>query len=135
MRKAFIKSISFLLALVILFALPISGKAADNSTFDNEFDNVKFTTILNYSSNIIKSGITVTCKAKLNSVYSTNLKIVMTLQKNTSSGYTDVKTWTTTGVGTYLDAEEARAINILYTYRLKVTFTAGNESVTTYSYY
>ena len=135
MRKAFIKSISFLLALVILFALPISGNAAHNSTFDNEFDNVKFTTILNYSSNIIKSGITVTCKAKLNSVYSTNLKIVMTLQKNTSSGYTDVKTWTATGSGTYLDAEESRVINILYTYRLKVTFTAGNESVTTYSHY
>ena len=31
--------------------------------------------------------------------------------------------------------EESRTINILYTYRLKVTFTADGESYTAYAYY
>ena len=120
---------------MLIFLLTVYNNALNTSALEQEVDGVKYSTILSNRSNISKNGIIVTCKASLEARYSTNLKIVMTLQKNTSSGYTDVKTWTTTDNGTYLDAEESRAINILYTYRLKVTFTAGNESVTTYSYY
>lgn len=135
MKKSFKKLIAFLLVFMLIFLLTVYNNALNTSALEQEVDGVKYSTILSNRSNISKNGIIVTCKASLEARYSTNLKIVMTLQKNTSSGYTDVKTWTTTGNGTYLDAEESRAINILYTYRLKVTFTAGNESVTTYSYY
>ncbi len=135
MKKSFKKLIAFLLVFMLIFLLTVYNNALNTSALEQEVDGVKYSTILSNRSNISKNGIIVTCKASLEARYSTNLKIVMTLQKNTSSGYTDVKTWTTTDNGTYLDAEESRAINILYTYRLKVTFTAGNESVTTYSYY
>ncbi len=135
MKKSFKKLIAFLLVFMLIFLLTVYNNALNTSALEQEVDGVKYSTILSNRSNISKNGIIVTCKASLEARYSTNLKIVMTLQKNTSSGYTDVKTWTTTGNGTYLDAEESRAINILYTYRLKVTFTAGNESVTTYSHY
>ena len=135
MKKSFKKLIAFLLVFMLIFLLTVYNNALNTSALEQEVDGVKYSTILSNRLNISKNGIIVTCKASLEARYSTNLKIVMTLQKNTSSGYTDVKTWTTTGNGTYLDAEESRAINILYTYRLKVTFTAGNESVTTYSYY
>lgn len=135
MKKSFKKLIAFLLVFMLIFLLTVYNNALNTSALEQEVDGVKYSTILSNRSNISKNGIIVTCKASLEARYSTNLKIVMTLQKNTSSGYTDVKTWTATGSGTYLDAEESRVINILYTYRLKVTFTAGNESVTTYSHY
>ena len=135
MKKSFKKLIAFLLVFMLIFLLTVYNNALNTSALEQEVDGVKYSTILSNRSNISKNGIIVTCKASLEARYSTNLKIVMTLQKNTSSGYTDVKTWTATGSGTYLDAEESRVINILYTYRFKVTFTAGNESVTTYSHY
>ncbi len=135
MKKSFKKLIAFLLVFMLIFLLTVYNNALNTSALEQEVDGVKYSTILSNRSNISKNGIIVTCKASLEARYSTNLKIVMTLQKNTSSGYTDVKTWTATGSDTYLDAEESRVINILYTYRLKVTFTAGNESVTTYSHY
>ncbi len=127
--------ISIILLVTIAFSIPVVGYANGNDDSSHNSGETRFTTINTASSIITKSGITVTCSAILNAKYSTNLKIVMILQKSTSSGWTDVKTWTKTGTGTRLSTEETRVINILYTYRLKVTFTAGSESITTYAYY
>lgn len=62
------------------------------------------------------------------------LKIKMELQKEKSSGYETVENWTSSKTGTYLSTKESKNINIFYDYRLKVTFTAGSETVTTYKY-
>lgn len=136
MSKSFSRVVSVVLATIIML-LPLSFSAWADELDTPELEPVieEFTTISETEAYISKSGISVTCSAVLTSKQSTSLQIVMVLQKSTSGGYTDVKTWTKTGNGTRLSMEESRTINILYTYRLKVTFTAGGESFTTYAYY
>jgi len=85
-------------------------------------------------SSISISGIKATCKASVTASYSTSLKIKMELQKEKSSGYETVETWTKSGTGVYLADNQSRNINLLSDYRLKTTFTADGESVTLYSY-
>ncbi|WP_298654032.1 hypothetical protein [uncultured Eubacterium sp.] len=58
----------------------------------------------------------------------------MELQKEKSSGYETVETWSESKTGTILSMSESRNINVLCNYRLKVTFTAGNETETIYKY-
>lgn len=58
----------------------------------------------------------------------------MELQKKKSKGYETVETWTASKTGTILTISESRNINILCNYRLKVTFTAGNETEVIYKY-
>ena len=58
----------------------------------------------------------------------------MELQKETSSGYENVQTWTKSGYGVYLQMSEKKTINVFSDYRLKVTVTAGNESKVGYDY-
>ena len=45
-----------------------------------------------------------------------------------------IETWNSSKTGTYLTMEEDRLINVLADYRLKVTFTAGSETVVSYAY-
>ncbi len=80
------------------------------------------------------SGIKANCTATLRSKNSVLLKIKMELQKEKSSGYETVETWTSNKTGTYLTMSESRNINVLCDYRLKVTFTAGNETEIVYKY-
>ncbi len=124
--------VSVFILISILLSLPIFVNAEND---DETVAPTRYTTISTTYSNISKSGVTVTCSASLTAQYSTSLKIVMVLQKSSSGSWTDVKTWTKTGTGTKLSIEESKIINIFSTYRLKTTFTAGSESVTTYSYY
>ena len=123
-----------LLLVMIIISIPIISTAQTSNGLLNEYEE-RFTIIASVSGSIVKSGITVTCGARLTARYSTNLSIVMVLQKSTSNGWTDVKTWTKTGTGTSLNTEESKTINIFSTYRLKVTFTAGSENHTNYYYY
>ena len=123
------------MVIVLFISLGMVSYAKENETINKDDYVVRFSTIYKTSYSITKSGLTVTCNALLIANQSTNLKIVMTLQKSTSNGWTDVKTWTKTGTGTRLSMEETKVINIFSTYRLRVTFTAGNESYTTYAYY
>ena len=58
----------------------------------------------------------------------------MELQKLKNGNYSTIETYTKTGSGRYLDNTESRLINVLATYRLKVTFTAGGETVVSYAY-
>lgn len=80
------------------------------------------------------SGIKATCKSSLKTAKSMNLGIKMELQKEKSNGYETVETWTSSKTGTYLSMSESRNINVLSTYRLKVTFTAGSETEVVYRY-
>ncbi len=136
MSKLFKRSIAIVLVVMtILLSVSIFAWADGFDTQEPEPIIPEFVNISIYSANIEKSGISVNCSATLTSRISTNLSITMVLQKSTSNGYTDVKTWTTNGYGTYIDIAKSKTINILSTYRLKVTFVAGNESFTTYAYY
>lgn len=58
----------------------------------------------------------------------------MELQKIKSGTYTTIETWNYSKTGTVISADESRLINILCTYRLKVTFTAGTETIVSYAY-
>lgn len=80
------------------------------------------------------SGIKATCKATLKADKSMKLTIKMELQKLKSGAYETIKTWTGSKTGTTLTMSESRNINIFCDYRLKVTFTAGSETVTVYRY-
>lgn len=80
------------------------------------------------------SGIKATCKASLTVGKSMNLSIKMELQKEKSSGYETVETWTGSKTGTYLSMSESRNINVLSNYRLKITFNAGGETQVVYRY-
>lgn len=106
---------------------------ADEGNPTGEEIIVRYSVISSHSSRITISGIKATCTAHVSACYSTSLKIKMELQKKKSSGYETIKTWTDTRTGYTLGAEHSRAINILSTYRLKTTFTAGNETVVVYN--
>ena len=51
-----------------------------------------------------------------------------------SGEYKTIETWNASRTGTILTMEEGRLINVLASYRLKVTFTAGSETVVSYAY-
>ncbi len=63
-----------------------------------------------------------------------SLSIKMELQKLKSGEYKTVETWNSSKTGYSIGMEESRLINIFATYRLKVTFTAGSETVVSYAY-
>ena len=94
----------------------------------------RYSTIAAYSVGFDVSGFTATATAVLDSQVSTNLKIVIYLQKETSDGYETVKTWTKTGTGYGIALEESATANIFLNYRIKVTMTAGLETITVYRY-
>ena len=93
-----------------------------------------FTTIDAVSTVFSFSGINSTSSVVLTSQYSTSLSIKIELQKEKSTGYETIETWTKSGTGTMLGLEETRLINILADYRIKVTCKAGSETFTTYDY-
>ena len=80
------------------------------------------------------SGINSTSKASMVTSTSMSLKIKMELQKLKNGTYTTVETWSASKTGTTLSMSETRLINALSTYRLVVTFHAGNETIVRYAY-
>jgi len=58
----------------------------------------------------------------------------MELQKKKSGTYTTIETWNSSRTGSVLTMSEDRLINVLSEYRLKVTFSAGTETVVAYAY-
>lgn len=122
---------SVILSLLIIFTGTTVCSAAINP--ENEVSPC-YVNIDGKSAKISISGIKATCTASLRSKKSVLLKIKMELQKEKSSGYETVKTWTSSKTGTYLTMSESRNINVLCDYRLKVTFTAGNETAIVYKY-
>ena len=80
------------------------------------------------------SGINSTSSATLRSSKSMSLKIKMELQKKKSGEYKTIETWDASRTGTILTMEKERLINALASYRLKVTYTAGSETVVSFAY-
>lgn len=130
-----IKKISVIISVVMTVIMTLSAgfvsyaKAVDDNTVQPYYVNIKSPYAV-----ITKSGITVTATAKLTTKKSMQLKIVMELQKKKSDKYETIKTWSASKTGIQLSMSEKRNINILCDYRLKVTFTAGNETSVVYRY-
>lgn len=126
------KPIKLFLCLFMMFSL--LAPCAAVSAADAEEITPMAAVIDSYSCGITISGVTAKCNAWLQSSYNATLRITMELQKKNSSGYENVKTWTSSTYGRVHSMSESRAINLLSDYRLKVTFTAGNESRVAYAY-
>jgi len=94
----------------------------------------RFTTISSVTTSFTISGLNSTSTVLLKAKTSTSLYIKIELQKEKSSGYETIETWTKSGTGYSLLLEETRLINVFSEYRIKVTCTAGSETHTTYDY-
>lgn len=131
--KTMKKAVSILLILTMLFSsFAIMSSAA---VVDDDYGVMPcFTTISSISTSFVISGLNSTSTVTLKSQVSTNLSIKIELQKEKSSGYETIETWTKSGTGYSLGLEETRLINIFSNYRIKVTCTAGSESHITYDY-
>lgn len=130
------KGISALLILTILcsiFAFNTSAAVVEEDDVENTI-MPRFSTIQYVSTSFTISGLNSTSFVSLVSQYSTSLYIKIELQKEKSTGYETIETWTKSGSGTYLNLEEKRLINVFSDYRIKVTCTAGSETHVTYDY-
>ena len=126
------KSISITLILTMLFSV-----FAISSSATNEEENTvmpRFSVIQSVATVFTISGINSTSSVSLSAKYSTSLYIKIELQKEKSSGYETIETWTKSGTGRVLALEETRLINILADYRIKVTCKADGETHVTYDY-
>lgn len=126
------KILSVFMALGLLLGNTTVGYAFD-SYIGGEIEQ-PYVNISKNTAQISISGITATCKAQLKANKSMSLKIKMELQKKKSSGYETVETWSSSKSGTLISMSKSRNINILCDYRLKVTYTAGSETTTSYAY-
>ena len=133
MIKTMKKTVSILLILAMLFSsFAIMSSAA---VVDDNYDVMPcFTTISSVSTSFVISGLNSTSTVTLKSQVSTSLSIKIELQKEKSSGYETIETWTKSGTGISLLLEETRLINVFSNYRIKVTCTAGSETHVTYDY-
>lgn len=121
--------------LILVCLMVLSNTLVVNANINNNSEITPYyVNIADRSVKLSISGIKASCSATIQSNKSVYLKITMELQKEKSSGYETVKTWTSSKTGTYLSMSESRNINILSNYRLKVTFTAGSETETVYKY-
>ena len=127
------KSLSVVLILTMLFSV----FAINIYAIDDESENTimpRFSVIDAVSTVFTISGLNSTSTVSLSAKYSTSLYIKIELQKEKSTGYETIETWTKSGTGTMLLLEETRLINIFSDYRIKVTCTAGGETHVTYDY-
>ena len=126
------KSLSLLLIFTMLFSFFAINTCASE---DNEYEIMPcFTTISAVTTVFSISGINSTSSVVLSSQYSTSLSIKIELQKEKSTGYETIETWTKSGTGRVLALEETRLINIFANYRIKVTCTADGETYVKYDY-
>lgn len=135
MKKTLKKSISVILCLVMIFSVFSVSFVSNAAIVDNDNQVMPlYTTIAGYGAAFEVSGLKATASVSLTSQVSTTLKITIYLQKETSSGYETVKTWTKTGTGYALLLEESATINVFYNYRIKATMTAGSETINVFRY-
>ncbi|MCR5781988.1 MAG: hypothetical protein K6G90_04535 [Clostridia bacterium] len=132
-----VKTIKPMIALFLVMLFVIQGTyicGADSQDADNDQSQIRYTYIAATYCSCNISGLTATCRADLTCRSSCYMTIKMELQKLKSGCYSTIQTWNTSNTGTYLTITKTKLINVLSTYRLKVTFAAGSETVTAYAY-
>lgn len=123
-----------LLSALLMFTCPAYANAAEITDRDEHMISPAYTTIDSNSAYIRISGIKAECNANMVSQVTTTLKIKMELQKEKSTGYETVETWSTSRTNNTIYLSASRNINIFSDYRLKVTYTAGSETIVVYAY-
>ena len=127
------KSVSIILILTMLLSVFALNSSA--AVIENDYEIMPcFTTISAISTSFTISGLNSTSSVILTSKVSTSLYIKIEFQKEESTGYKTLETWTKSGTGRTLVLEETRLINIFADYRIKVTCTAGSETYTVFDY-
>ena len=127
------KSVNIVLILTMLLSVFALNSSA--AVIENDYEIMPcFTTIDAVTTSFSISGINSTSTVVISSKVSTSLYIKIEFQKEESTGYKTLETWTKSGTGTYLALEETRLINIFADYRIKVTCTAGSETYTVFDY-
>ena len=127
------KSLSIVLILTMIFSIFAINSSA--TTVEEETIIMpRFSVISGVATSFTISGLNSTSSVVLSAKYSTSLYIKIELQKEKSTGYETIETWTKSGNGVYLSLEEDRLINIFSDYRIKVTCKAGSETYTVYDY-
>lgn len=131
-----LKTIRQSFSVILILALMLSIFSFSTYAESNEEIVVtpRFTTISSVATSFTISGLNSTSSVSLTSKYSTTLSIKIELQKEKSSGYETIETWTKSGTGRTLSLEETRLINVFSEYRIKVTCKAGSETHVTYDY-
>ncbi len=127
------KSLSIVLILTLLFSTFSMNIYANTNEEENTI-MPRWSVINSVATSFTISGLNSTSSVILSAKYSTSLYIKIELQKEKSTGYETIETWTKSGTGRVLDLEETRLINILADYRIKVTCTADGETHVTYDY-
>lgn len=133
MKKVLKKSVSVVLIFTMLFSVFAINATAVEVEEENQI-MPRWSTISTITTSFVISGLNSTSTVALTSQYSTSLYIKIELQKEKSSGYETLETWTKSGTGVSLSLEEKRLINVFSDYRIKVTCTAGNETQIVYDY-
>lgn len=129
------KCLSIVLILTMLFSVLIINCSATNIEENENQIMPRWSIINSVGTSFTISGIVATASVVLTSKMTVNLMIKVELQKETSSGYETVETWSAFETnGTMLGLEETKVINIFADYRMKVTCIAGNEQHVTYDY-
>ncbi len=124
-------------SIILIFTMLLSVFALNSSAvvIENDYEIAPcFTTISAVSTSFTISGLNSTSSVILTSKVSTSLYIKIEFQKEESTGYKTLETWTKSGTGRTLVLEETRLINIFADYRIKVTCTAGSETYTKFDY-
>lgn len=129
--KAFL---SLVLALLFLLQASPAVFAEDLEPPADDPIIEEYVNINAWTCNCYISGITLYGSASLMAKGSMSLNIKIEVQKLKSGSYSTIETWTASKTGYSLSLDNHRTINIFSTYRIKVTFTAGGESVIAYSY-
>ncbi len=125
---------SFSIILILTMLISIFSIYAYAESTEEPVATPRFTTISSVATSFTISGLNSTSSVVLSAKTSTSLYIKIELQKEKSSGYETLETWTKSGTGTVLSLEETRLINVFSEYRIKVTCTAGSETHVTYDY-
>ena len=127
------KSLSIVLILTILFSVFAINSFANTVEEENTI-MPRWSVLSGVATSFTISGLVATASVSMSAKYSTSLSIKIELQKEKSSGYETIETWTKSGTGYMLSLEEDRLINILADYRIKVTCTANGETHIKYDY-
>lgn len=131
------KVLSIFMVISIMLSV-FSFGFVTNATENENNDSIimpRWTSIGSYTAGMVISGLTATVSASLTAGYKTNLKIVAQLQKETSTGYETVATWTETeSSNVFVSLSETKLVNPLNDYRVRFTFTADQESIVVFKY-
>ena len=127
--------ISVVLSLILLLGaiVTVSAETIDTTSADEPY-TTRYVNISSCNCNCYISGLRIYVSADMRAKSSQYLCIVIELQKLKSGAYETIETWSTSKTGTSISLYEDRLINLLATYRIKVTFIAGSESTTLFAY-